>query len=296
LRVASGSTTLPEEMEEEIHSRDNPRLKAVALLAREASARREAKIALVEGSREVERAMDGGWVPTEIFIDPSRASEETDARVRAAERAGARVIRCSQRAFDKISYRENPDGVLAVGPVPATSLASLSLSPSPLILVAESVEKPGNVGALLRTADAVGADAVFVCGSAVDLGNPNLIRASIGTVFYVPVVPISSADAARWLRERGIRIVTAEPAASIVYTEADLMGPAALVVGAEDAGVSSVWQEAADVRVSIPMRGRNDSLNVSVAAAVLLFEAVRQRGGRQPLPARSCGDPIPPLE
>lgn len=280
MRAVPASTTLPTKMTEEIQSRDNPRLKAVARLARDAGARRAAKLALVEGLREVERAMDAGWVPTEVYFDPSRAVEGAVARVDAAERSGVRVVRCSPRAFDKISYRENPDGLLAVGPAPETPLAALAVAACPLFLVAENVEKPGNLGALLRTADAVGADGVLACGAPADLGNPNLIRASIGTVFFVPVVSLSSPEAVRWLRERGIRIVTAEPAANIVYTQADLAGPLAVVVGAEDAGISAVWQEAADLRVRIPMLGRNDSLNVSVAAAVLLYEAIRQRSGR----------------
>jgi TrmH family RNA methyltransferase len=261
----------------EIRSTQNERVKHVVRLLRDGSARRDADLAVVEGAREVERAMESGWAPSEIYIDVARANERGQTRALEAERTGTRLFRCSSAVFDKMAYRENPDGIFAVGPAPGSGLEDLALPAHPLILVAEEVEKPGNLGALLRTADGAGADAVIVCDPAADLGNPNLIRSSIGTVFYLPVAKAASEDAARWLKARGIRIVTAEPAADLVYTDYDLAGSVALVVGAEDAGVSPVWRREADVRVCIPMLGRNDSLNVSVAAAVVLYEAARQR-------------------
>ncbi len=264
-------------MAEEIRSLQNSHIKATARLLRDGAARRDADFAVVEGAREVERAMESGWAPWEIYIDIARADERSRTRVLEAERAGARVFHCASSAFDKMAYRENPDGVLAVGPAPGSGLETLTLPTRPLVLVAEEVEKPGNLGALLRTADGAGADAVIVCDPAADLGNPNLIRSSIGTVFYLPVAKASSEDAARWLKCQGIRIVTAEPAADVVYADSDLAGSVAIVVGAEDKGVSLVWKREADTRVRIPMLGRNDSLNVSVAAAILLYEAVRQR-------------------
>lgn len=261
----------------EIRSPQNERVKHVARLLRDGGARREADLVVVEGAREVERAMESGWTPSEIYIDIARADERSQARALAAERAGARFFRCSAAAFDKMAYRENPDGVLAVGPTPGSRLADLALPAHPLVLVAEDVEKPGNLGALLRTADGAGVDAVIVCDPTADLGNPNIVRSSIGTVFYLPVARASSEGAARWLKAHGVRIVTAEPSADVVYTDSDLTGSVAIVVGTEDEGVSLVWKREADARVRIPMLGRNDSLNVSVAAAVLLYEAARQR-------------------
>jgi TrmH family RNA methyltransferase len=263
-------------MDEEIRSLQNPRIKAVVQLLRDVSARRESGQTVVEGAREVERAMENGWTPLEVYVDDSQTDVEAHVRPLAAcDRV--RVFRCSPAAFRKMSYRENPDGVLAVGPAPGVRIETLVLPPNPLVLVIEEVEKPGNIGALLRTADGAGVDAVIVCDPSADLGNPNLIRASIGTVFYLPVARASSEEAARWLSERGIRVVTTEPAARLAHTEADLVGPIAIVVGAEDTGVSVTWQRAAGVRIGIPMLGRNDSLNVSVAAAIVLYEAVRQR-------------------
>jgi TrmH family RNA methyltransferase len=264
-------------MREEIRSLQNARIKVVARLLRDAAARREFGLTVVEGSREVARALENGWTPTEIYVSLDQTAEDARGLALDAERRGVSVFRCSAEAFGKMSYRENPDGLLAVGPSVGRTLDDLVLPPNPLVLVAENVEKPGNLGALLRTADSAGVDAVIACDPATDLGNPNLIRSSIGTVFYLPVVQAASEDAARWLNAHGVRVVTTEPAAEQVHTDADLTGPLAIVVGAEDAGVSDVWKRAADVRVRIPMLGKNDSLNVSVAAAVLLYEAVRQR-------------------
>ncbi|MBQ3712212.1 MAG: RNA methyltransferase [Bacteroidales bacterium] len=156
-------------------------------------------------------------------------------------------------------------------------LDELQLGDKPLVMVLEGVEKPGNLGAVLRSADAAGADAVIVCDPLTDLWNPNLIRASIGAVFTVPTVCCSSAEAIAWLKARGIRILTAQLQDSSVYYDADMTGPTAIVMGTEATGLTDPWRQAADAHVLIPMLGRLDSLNVSVSAAILLYEAVRQR-------------------
>lgn len=253
---------------ETITSLQNERVKRIVKLQRKASARRAEGLTVIEGAREVSRAIENGWCPAELWLCDGRQAEwETSAS----------LFQTTEEVFDKITYRDNPDGVLAVGPLITGSLADLDLSENPLILVAEGVEKPGNLGALLRTADGAGADAVLVCDAATDLNNPNVIRNSIGTLFYLPVVEASSGEAIAFLKERGIRILSAVPDATAVYTELDLAGPLAIAVGAEDQGLSSVWKNEADLNVSIPMRGKNDSLNVSVSAAILLYEAVRQR-------------------
>ena len=266
------------DMEDEVRSLQNARIKAVVRLLRDAAARRESGLTVVEGSREVARAMESGWAPEDVYVCLDQADETARALAIDAERRGVRVFRCSVEAFEKMSYRENPDGLLAVGPLAARGLDDLVLPEDALLLVTEKMEKPGNLGALLRTADGAGVDAVIVCDPATDLGNPNLIRASIGTVFYLPIALAVSEDTVRWLNERGVRMVTTEPGAELLHTAADLTGSVAIVVGAEDAGLSAVWTDHADVRVRIPMLGRNDSLNVSAAAAILLYEAVRQRG------------------
>jgi TrmH family RNA methyltransferase len=253
---------------EMISSLQNERVKRIVKLQRKASARREAGLTVIEGEREVRRAIENGWCPTELWL-----SERTEADWQV----NAPVFSCPPAVFEKMTYRDNPDGVLAVGPLIAGALDDLDLSDNPLILVIEGVEKPGNLGALLRTADGAGADAVLVCDAATDLNNPNVIRNSIGTLFYLPVVEASSTDALAFLREKGIQILSAVPDAEAVYTQLDLKGPLAIAVGAEDQGLSSMWKQEADLNVNIPMRGKNDSLNVSVSAAILLYEALRQR-------------------
>ncbi len=227
---------------------------------------------MIEGAREVSRAVENGWRPVELWLCPELGAAVPDT-------PDYEWFQCSRAVFEKISYREGPDGVLAVGPLVGRTLAELKLPPNPLILVAEGLEKPGNLGALLRTADGAGADAVIVCDSATDLNNPNVIRASIGTLFYLPVAEASSEETVAFLKEKGIKILSAVPDAATVYTDIDLSEPVAIVVGAEDKGLSGIWKSGADVNVKIPMLGKNDSLNVSVSAAILLYEAVRQRRG-----------------
>jgi len=266
-----------------ITSVQNERVKRIVKLQRKASARREAGLTVIEGAREVSRAIENGWQPTELWVG--------SADFQCLEKqlgAGSACFHCSESVFDKITYRENSDGVLAVGPLVGKTLAELELPENPLILVAERVEKPGNLGALLRTADGAGADAVIVCDAATDLNNPNVIRNSIGTLFYLPIAEATSEETIAFLKGTGIRILSAVPDAEAVYTDVDLTGPLAIVVGAEDQGLSKVWrnsgvqaQPASNdwkvLEVKVPMLGKNDSLNVSVSAAVLLYEAVRQR-------------------
>lgn len=262
-------------MSAEITSVQNERVKRIIRLQRKASVRRAEGLTVIEGAREVSRAIENGWRPVEIWFCPELG--ERQPRTNANEREW---VECSRSVFEKISYREGPDGVLAVGPLVGRTLAELDLPENPLILVAEGLEKPGNLGALLRTADGAGVDAVIVCDSATDLNNPNVIRASIGTLFYLPVAESTSDEAVAFLKKKGLKILSAVPDAEAVYTEIDLNGPLAIVVGAEDRGLSAGWKTVSDLNVRIPMLGKNDSLNVSVSAAILLYEAVRQRGGK----------------
>ena len=188
-----------------------------------------------------------------------------------------KVFEVSEEVYRKISYREGTEGVMAEVKVPERKLEGLELPENPLVMVLESVEKPGNLGAVLRSADAAGADAVLVCDPLTDLWNPNLIRASVGAVFTVPCATCSSQEAIDWLKARGIRILTAQLQDSSLYYDCDMTVGTALVMGTEATGLTPRWRQAADAHIRIPMLGALDSLNVSVSAAILLFEAVRQR-------------------
>lgn len=236
----------------------------------------------IEGLREIERALDGGVSPVEAFYCPDvDGGGEAEGLIGRLESSGAAVIEVSRRVFEKIAYRKASGGLVATGRRPETTLSRLRVPAEPLLIVLDGVEKPGNYGAVFRSADGAGADGVIVTGSAADLFGPNVIRSSLGTVFTVPAAEADAADTITWLRERSVRIVAAVPGSAFPYTQADLRGAAAIVVGSEDAGAGAAWIEQADTRVSIPMLGRADSLNVSVSAAILLYEALRQRSARK---------------
>jgi len=257
---------------EEISSLQNPGVKRIVKLQKKASFRRSEGLTVIEGAREVSRAIENGWQPAELW-----GCHDAFQTLEKQLRCDTDFFHASEEVFSKISYRQNSTDLLAVGPLIGRTLDELELPDRPLILVAEGVEKPGNLGALLRTADGAGADAVIICDPATDLNNPNVIRNSIGTLFYLPVAEASSEETIAFLKDRGIRALSAVPDADTVYTDCDLSGPLAIVVGAEGQGLSNTWRKAADLNLKIPMLGKNDSLNVSVSAAVLLYEAVRQR-------------------
>lgn len=261
-----------------ITSAANPRVKWIAGLRKRR--RRDAEgVTVVEGYAEVSLAVAAGVQPSLLVYCPDLVSDPDAERAVAAWRArldrNVEVQPMGRAAFAKACYRESPDGWLAVVPTPGRALAEVELSSSPLLLVAESVEKPGNLGAMLRTAEAVGVDAVIAASPVADWGNPNLVRSSKGTVFAVPVAAAPAPEVADWLADRGIAVVVASPDGEAAYTDADLSSGTAVVVGAEHSGVSEVWVGAR--RVRLPMAGTVNSLNVSATAAVLLYEALRQR-------------------
>lgn len=280
---------------EKITSLQNPRVKQLVKL-RDRRARDDAGLFLIEGYREVRRAVEAGVKLDELYCAPEWfLGENEPVLIDAAQRAGAEVFELSQPVFAKVSYRDRPDGLLAVAPQWKHALADLAamvgrgLSPTsdggrkarptdPFLLVVEAIEKPGNLGTLLRSADAAGVDAVLVCDPVTDLFNPNVVRSSTGVLFSVPVVVAESAEVRAWLRDQGIRAVATAPAAPAVYTESDLRGPLALIMGSEQYGLSEFWLKESDLLVRIPMAGQADSLNVAMAAIITLFEAVRQRG------------------
>lgn len=233
---------------------------------------------LIEGFREISRAVDASIRIESLFVCPSLflGPNENDLIERMRE-AGTEIVELAETPFRKVSYRDRPEGLLAVAPQFDTALSGLPVAATPLLLVAESIEKPGNLGTMLRTADAVGADGVIVADATTDPFNPNVVRASTGTLFTVPLAVASSEETIEWLRTNSVSIVATTPDTSTEIWDADLTGAAAVVIGAEQYGLSDAWLEAADARIRIPMAGMADSLNAAMAAGVVLFEAVRQR-------------------
>ena len=262
----------------EITSPSNPQLKYVVRL-RSCSAREESGEMIVEGYRECRRALDNGYRPRAIFHCPDLylKNENEPALVEECARLGAEVYSCSKACFGKIAYKERPDGLLMVGPHVSISLSELKLPENALVIVTEAIEKPGNLGTILRSADAAKASAVIVCDRTTDVHNPNVVRASTGTMFSVPIVEATSDEALAFLKARRFRILAATPHAEKLHFEVDLTGNVAIALGAEQYGLTAKWMDGADLRVRIPMLGLADSLNVSAAATILVFEAVRQR-------------------
>ena len=286
-----------------ITSAQNPKVKRLLALQKDSSLRRESGLFVVEGRRELEHCMAAGFEPDTVFVCPDLygpgdtvprnfaplipptslrscappVHAATGGHGSGAQVSGYRIIEVSREVYDKVAYRGGTEGVIAEMKSRERRLEDLDLPRNPLIMVLEAVEKPGNLGAVLRSADAAGADAVIICDPLTDLYNPNLIRASIGAVFTVPVAVCTSEEAIAWLKSHGIRILTAQLQDSSLYYDCDMRCGTALVMGTESTGLTAQWREAADAHIRIPMLGELDSLNVSVSAAILLFEAVRQR-------------------
>jgi len=260
-----------------ISSRQNPRFKA-ALALRDARERRSRHEILVDGAREIDRALHSGSRPVEAWIATERIrTDEARRLIPRLGTSGVDIIETAPELLARLAYGERDEGIVVVFEEPPSSLDVLEIPERPLIAVVERVEKPGNLGALLRSADGAGVDAVIVADPVSDIWNPNAIRASLGTIFSLPLATCSSADAAAFLRGRSIGIVTARVAGGADYWAAEMTGAVAVVVGAETSGLSDVWKGEDVTAVSIPMLGLVDSLNVSASAAVLFYEARRQR-------------------
>ncbi|MCA9969637.1 MAG: RNA methyltransferase [Anaerolineales bacterium] len=265
-----------------ITSRQNGRIKDLIRLnqRRQRDAR---QLTLIEGEREVARALQQGIVPREAYLCPELLSDAARPVAEALHALGAAgqtaLFEVAPDVFDKIAYRGESGCLLVVIPYLARALAALPAGPGALLVVIEGAEKPGNLGAILRTADAAGVDGVIVSqeGTGTDIHNPNVIRASLGTLFAVPVAVAPNAAIVAWLRQHGVRIVAATPEATRVYTAVDFTQPTAIVAGSEALGLSDTWRASADTQVTIPMRGIADSLNLATSVAILLYEAVRQR-------------------
>jgi TrmH family RNA methyltransferase len=262
---------------EKISSLQNSRLKLLVKL-RDRRPRDEAGVFLVEGYREIRRALEKRVALQELYFAPDWFLGENEPTLIAeAEAAGAKLFELSKDAFAKVAYRERPDGLLAVAPQWKRALTDLALPPEPFLLVVEAIEKPGNLGTILRSADAAGCDAVIVCDPVTDIFNPNVVRASTGVLFSVPLVVDESTRVHQWLKQKGVHTVATTPAAETLYTDASLRGPLAVIMGSEQYGLSEFWLKHADLPVRIPMAGQADSLNVAMATIITLFEAVRQR-------------------
>ena len=254
----------------QITSLQNERVKHLVKLRDDRRQRERDGLMIVEGRDEINLALAAGHRPRTFITCPDLANDELAV-------LDTETLTVTVPVFDKISARENPDGWMAVFPIPARSLSDLRVGERPLVIVAESVEKPGNLGAILRTADAAAVDAVLVCDPRVDLFSPNVVRASRGTVFSVPALEVRSTEALDFLLRNGIRILAATPAGKAHYTRADMRGPVAIAVGTEDEGLTNFWLEHATEKIQIPMLGKVNSLNVSIATALIVYEALRQR-------------------
>ena len=260
---------------ETITSAQNPKIKNLLLLQEKSRARREQELFVVEGRRELDHCLEGGYKVKTLFYCPEIAQPSF---LRHPSLTEASVIEIPETLYRKVAYRESTEGVIAEVEYRSLQLSDLHLPEHPLIMVLESVEKPGNLGAVLRSADAAGAHAVLICDPLTDLYNPNLIRSSVGAVFTVPTVAVSSEEAIEFLQAHDIQILTAQLQDSSPYYSVDMRRATALVMGTEATGLTERWRQVASAHIRIPMLGALDSLNVSVSAAILLYEAVRQRG------------------
>ena len=254
-----------------ITSAQNPKVKLLQALQQKSQERRSRGLFVVEGRREVERCLQQGYEIDTVFCCPEIYGSEWTAQ------GGERVFLLSPAIYNKVAYRGGTEGVMAEVKSRRLALNDLQLPENPLLVVLESVEKPGNLGAILRSADAAGVDAVVVCDPLTDLEHPNIIRSSTGAFFSVPCVACTSEECIAFLKVRGIQILTAQLQDSSLYYDTDMRQATAIVMGTEATGLTPQWREAADAHIRIPMLGTCDSLNVSVSAAILMYEAVRQR-------------------
>jgi TrmH family RNA methyltransferase len=260
-----------------ITSLQNAKIKNTVILQNKSSERCEQGLFVVEGAREITMALAGGYSCDTLFICSGLANSETIASLLCAIKEDV-IVEVSGKVFEKMAYREGSDGLLALMRMKNEDLQTIKLGENPFVIILEAVEKPGNLGAILRTADAAAVDAVLICDPRCDLFNPNVIRASLGCVFAVPAAVCTSQEALLWLQKQSIKSYAAELDAASWYHETDFTSPCAIIMGAESTGLSDFWKQNADARIKIPMLGKVDSLNVSVSTAVITFEAARQRG------------------
>lgn len=261
---------------EKITSLQNSRIKNIVKLSK-SKERRDQNLFFFEGAREMSLALASGYEIDSVFVCPE-LFEKTDYPDVLDSVSENILFEVSVSVFEKIAYREGSDGLLVLAKPKAHHLENMVLSDNPFIIILEAVEKPGNLGAILRTADAAQVDAVIICDPATDLYNPNAIRSSVGCLFTVQMAVCTSQEALTYLQKKNIKSFAAELQASQWYQDIDFTIPSAIIMGTEADGLTDFWLKNSDVRIKIPMRGKIDSLNVSVSTAVLTFEAMRQRG------------------
>ncbi len=258
-------------------SLQNPKIKSVVKL-RERRHRDLQGLMLIEGVRELALALNNNVKLESVFYCERYFNNNTELTlIKHAQKNGATLIEVDKKVFQKIVYKEHPDGLLAVACQPKLSIQNLVIGKYPLLVVVVGIEKPGNLGAILRSADAAGVDGVIVCDQCTDIYNPNVVRSSIGTIFSMQVATGSSQEAIHWLKEKEILTVAASPGATNAYTNIDFRTPVAIILGSEQLGLSDEWLKMVDKQACIPMHGQADSLNVATSTTVLLYEAIRQR-------------------
>lgn len=257
----------------QITSAQNPFIKSLVLLQEKAKARKQSGTFLIEGQREIELALKGNYELETILVVPEIASN-----FQISKFSNFQIIEISKEVYQKLAYRDTTEGILAVAKVKNLQLSDLKLPENPLIVIMEAIEKPGNIGAMLRTCDAAKVDAVIIANPKTDLYNPNIVRSSVGCLFTNQIATASTEDVIAYLIKNNINFYSATLQNSTAYHTQDYTLPTALVVGTEATGLSQIWREKATQNIIIPMQGEIDSMNVSVAAAILIFEAKRQRG------------------
>lgn len=264
-----------------IESPTNPKIKALVKL-RQRKSRDEQALMIIDGVKEINLALKNNFKLLELYFCQELMEEEDAQLLEKARKQNSAIIKVNKRVFEKITFGNRAEGFVAVAGQSRKNLDDLSLGKDCVLVVLESIEKPGNLGAIMRTCEAVGVEGIIVCDGKTDIFNPNCIRASIGACFSLPIVEAGVEAALKWLKEKQIKIISAVPAAKLEYWEADLGGPCAIIFGSEDKGVSKVLSDSSDLKVTIPMKGEVDSLNVSTSAAIILYELLRQRNQAKP--------------
>lgn len=264
-----------------IESTANPKIKALVKL-RQRKYRDEQGLMIIDGAREIRFALQNKFRLCELYVCRELIEEVDSDILTSARECAVTVIEVNKKVFEKIAFGDRLEGFVAVGQQIKKKLEDLSVTKASALVLLEAIEKPGNLGAIMRTCEAAGIDAVLVCDGKTDVFNPNVIRASMGACFSLPIVEVSVQDAIRWLKEKKIKIISAVPGANLDYWNADLSAPCAIVFGCEDKGVSQTILAASENKISIPMRGKVDSLNVSTSAAIILYELLRQKSLENP--------------
>lgn len=264
-----------------IESTANPKIRALVKL-RQRKSRDEQGLMIIDGAREIRFALSNKFKLCELYVCRELIEDFDAGILKLAKDCAVTIIEVSKRVFEKIAFGDRLEGFVAVAKQVKKTLEDLPLTKESALVLLEAIEKPGNLGAIMRTCEAAGIDAVLVCDGKTDIFNPNVIRASTGACFSLPIVEVSSQDAIQWLKEKKIKIISAVPGANLDYWQADLSTPCAIVFGCEDKGISQAMLATSEVKISIPMRGKVDSLNVSTSAAVILYELLRQRSQKNP--------------